>query len=97
MSRSKAFFINGGAGRVIASIPALEKYAETHDDFVLDAHLGFYFVPDSFKICLSTYNACLCCRTLNVSNLWHSGKFWVKILFGRNRIQRDIAVVAIKV
>ena len=26
--RAKAFFINGGAGRVICSIPALEKYAE---------------------------------------------------------------------
>jgi hypothetical protein len=30
--RSKAFFINGGAGRVLCSIPALEKYAETHPD-----------------------------------------------------------------
>ena len=28
MSRSKAFFINGGAGRVICSIPALEKYEQ---------------------------------------------------------------------
>ena len=35
--RSKAFFINGGAGRVIASIPALEKYAESHDAFVIVA------------------------------------------------------------
>ena len=24
---SKAFFINGGAGRVVCAIPALEKYA----------------------------------------------------------------------
>jgi len=30
--RSKAFFINGGAGRVICSIPALEKYAEESGD-----------------------------------------------------------------
>ena len=30
-----------------------QRYGETHDDFVLDAHLGFYFVPDSFKICLT--------------------------------------------
>lgn len=30
--RSKAFFINGGAGRVICSIPALEKYAEENPD-----------------------------------------------------------------
>jgi len=28
--RAKAFFINGGAGRVVCSIPALEKYAEEH-------------------------------------------------------------------
>lgn len=32
MSRSKAFFINGGAGRVICSIPALEKYEEESGD-----------------------------------------------------------------
>jgi len=32
MERSKAFFINGGAGRVICSIPALEKYAEESGD-----------------------------------------------------------------
>ena len=32
--RSKVFFINGGAGRVICSIPGLEKYAETNDDFM---------------------------------------------------------------
>lgn len=30
--RSKAFFINGGAGRVICSIPALEKYQEESGD-----------------------------------------------------------------
>jgi ADP-heptose:LPS heptosyltransferase len=32
MSRSKAFFINGGAGRVICSIPALEKYEQESGD-----------------------------------------------------------------
>ena len=32
---NKAFFINGGAGRVLCSIPALERYAETHEDFVI--------------------------------------------------------------
>jgi hypothetical protein len=31
-SRSKAFFINGGAGRVLCSIPAFEKYAEESGD-----------------------------------------------------------------
>ena len=30
--RSKAFFINGGAGRVICTIPAFEKYAEESGD-----------------------------------------------------------------
>ena len=35
--RSTAFFINGGAGRVITSIPALEKFHEENpdDDFVI--------------------------------------------------------------
>lgn len=35
--RSKAFFINGGAGRVICSIPAFEKYVEESgdDDFII--------------------------------------------------------------
>lgn len=32
MSRNKAFFINGGAGRVICSIPALEKFHEENPD-----------------------------------------------------------------
>jgi len=32
MSRRKIFAIDGGAGRVIASIPALEKYAKNHKD-----------------------------------------------------------------
>ena len=27
-------------------------YGEQNEDFVLDAHLGFYFVPDSIRICL---------------------------------------------
>ena len=34
----KAFMISGGAGRVLCSIPALEKYAEKHDDFVIVSH-----------------------------------------------------------
>ena len=36
---SKAFFINGGAGRVVCAIPALEKYADINrgidDDFII--------------------------------------------------------------
>lgn len=31
-TRAKAFFINGGAGRVICAVPALEKYAEQHPE-----------------------------------------------------------------
>ena len=27
-------------------------FGKENDDFVLDAHLGFYFVPDSIRICL---------------------------------------------
>lgn len=33
----KAFFINGGAGRVMCAIPALEKYAKQNDDFIIVA------------------------------------------------------------
>lgn len=32
MTRSKAFFINGGAGRMISAIPAFEKYQEESGD-----------------------------------------------------------------
>lgn len=35
MSRSRAYFVNGGSGRVICSIPAFEKLAETDDDFII--------------------------------------------------------------
>lgn len=44
-SRSTAFFINGGAGRVLCSIPALEKYAEENpnDNFVIVCEGGTDF------------------------------------------------------
>ena len=41
--RSKVFFINGGAGRVVASIPAVEKYAETHAAFIIVCEGGMNF------------------------------------------------------
>ena len=41
--RSKAFFVNGGAGRVISSIPAFEKYAENHEDFIIVCEGGTDF------------------------------------------------------
>jgi hypothetical protein len=42
--RAKAFFINGGAGRVLCSIPALEKYAEENGkDFIIVCEGGTDF------------------------------------------------------
>lgn len=43
MSRPKAYFINGGAGRVICSIPAFEKLAEVEDDFIIVCEGGMDF------------------------------------------------------
>lgn len=45
MSRSTAFFINGGAGRVITSIPALELYEKENpdDDFIIVCEGGTDF------------------------------------------------------
>lgn len=45
--RSKAFFVNGGYGRVLCSIPAFEKYAEENpnDDFIIVCEGG----TDAFK------------------------------------------------
>lgn len=43
MSRPKAYFINGGAGRVISSIPAFEKLAETDEDFIIVCEGGMDF------------------------------------------------------
>lgn len=45
MSRSTAFFINGGAGRVICSIPAFEKFEQEHpeDDFIIVCEGGMDF------------------------------------------------------
>ena len=43
--RNTAFFINGGAGRVICSIPALELYHEENpdDDFIIVCEGGMDF------------------------------------------------------
>jgi hypothetical protein len=61
--RSKAFFINGGAGRVICSIPAFEKYAETHDDFIIVCEGG----TDFYKGHPILHN--------KVFDSWHKGLF----------------------
>tara|TARA_E500000331_G_scaffold259044_1_gene249905 strand:- start:2052 stop:3080 length:1029 start_codon:yes stop_codon:yes gene_type:complete len=65
--RSKAFFINGGAGRVICSIPGLEKYAEEHDDFIIVAEGGMNFFKGHPVLHAKTYD------------LWHKGLFEDKI------------------
>ena len=65
--RSKAFFINGGAGRVICSIPALEKYAENHDDFVIVAEGGMKFFKGHPVLHKHVYD------------IWHKGLFEDKI------------------
>jgi ADP-heptose:LPS heptosyltransferase len=45
IERNSVFFINGGAGRVICSIPALEKYQEENpnDDFIIVCEGGMEF------------------------------------------------------
>lgn len=45
MARPKAYFINGGAGRVLCSVPAFEKLAEREDDFIIVCEAGM----DLFK------------------------------------------------
>ena len=67
--RSSAIFINGGAGRVIASIPALEKFKEENpdDEFVVVCEGGVDFYkghPDLFN------------RTYDV---WHKNLFQDKL------------------
>ena len=39
------FFINGGSGRVVSALPALELYAQTHDEFyiVCESGLDMFF------------------------------------------------------
>ena len=48
MTRSKAFFLNGGAGRMLCSIPALELYEQESGDkdFVIVCEGG----TDMFKV-----------------------------------------------
>ena len=45
MTRSTAFFINGGAGRVICSLPAFELYEKENpdDDFIIVCEGGMDF------------------------------------------------------
>lgn len=65
MFRSSVFFINGGAGRVICSIPAFELYEKENpnDDFIIVCEGGM----DFFKGHPSLHN-----RAFDV---WHKGLF----------------------
>tara|TARA_R100001082_G_C4360730_1_gene159225 strand:- start:746 stop:1918 length:1173 start_codon:yes stop_codon:yes gene_type:complete len=66
--RSKAFFVNGGAGRVICSIPAFEKYAETHDDFIIVCEGGTDFFKGHPKLDGRVYDN------------WHKGLFQKELI-----------------
>tara|TARA_B100000085_G_scaffold51233_4_gene44562 strand:+ start:2793 stop:3968 length:1176 start_codon:yes stop_codon:yes gene_type:complete len=67
--RSKAFFINGGAGRVICAIPALEKYEEQNpdDDFIIVAEGGTDFFKGHPTLFKKTYDS------------WHKNLFRDKL------------------
>ena len=43
LSRKKAYFMNGGAGRVVCSIPAFEKLYEKDQDFIIVCEGGMDF------------------------------------------------------
>jgi hypothetical protein len=68
--RPKSFFVNGGAGRVLCSIPAFEKYQEDHpdEDFVIVCEGG----TDFFKGHPTLYN--------KVYDHWHKNLFRDKII-----------------
>jgi len=63
LTRPKAFFINGGAGRVICSIPAFENYAKEQDDFIIVCEGG----TDFFKGHPVLHK--------HVYDVWHKGLF----------------------
>lgn len=65
MNRSSAFYINGGAGRVICSIPAFEKYHEENpdDDFIIVCEGGMDFYKGHPVLHNRAYD------------VWHKGLF----------------------
>jgi len=65
MTRSKAFFVNGGAGRMLTSVPAFEKYEQESgdNDFIIVCEGG----TDVFK-----GHPTLDSKTYDV---WHKGLF----------------------
>ena len=68
--RPKSFFINGGAGRVLCSIPAFEKYQEDHpdEDFLIVCEGG----TDFFKGHPTLYS--------KVYDHWHKNLFRDKLI-----------------
>ena len=68
--RPKSFFVNGGAGRVLCSIPAFEKYQEDHpdEDFLIICEGG----TDFFKGHPTLYN--------KVYDSWHKNLFRDKLI-----------------
>jgi ADP-heptose:LPS heptosyltransferase len=68
--RAKAFFINGGAGRVICAVPALEKYAEDHPDekFLIVCEGGTDFFKGHPKLHNKVYDN------------WHKNLFHDKLI-----------------
>lgn len=77
MQRSKAFFINGGAGRVLCSIPAFEKYEEESGDkdFIIVCEGGSEMFKGHPTLDSRTYD------------IWH------KNLFKTHLIDRDIVTL----
>ena len=65
--RPAAFYINGGAGRVLCSIPALEKYAENHDDFIIVCEGGMELYKGHPKLHARAYD------------VWHKNLFQDKL------------------
>ncbi len=67
--RPKAFFINGGAGRVLCSIPALEKYAEeVSNDFIIVCEGGTDFYKGHPLLHSRAYD------------VWHKNLFQEKLI-----------------
>lgn len=69
MKRSTAFFINGGAGRVLTSIPGLEKFREENpdDDFIIVCEGGTEFYKGHHDLDKRAYD------------VWHKNLFQDKI------------------
>ena len=59
MKKNTAFFVNGGAGRMLSSIPALELYQKENpkDDFIIVCEGGWNMFkghPTLGRLCVTT-------------------------------------------